>query len=41
MRRMLLLLAIGLALVGCQSAGYVDTERYTRNHEPKTGGPDL
>jgi hypothetical protein len=41
MRRVLLLLAIALALAGCQTAGNVDTERYARNHEPKTGGPDL
>jgi hypothetical protein len=38
---MLLLLAVALALAGCQPPGNVDTDRYVRNHEPKTGGPDL
>jgi hypothetical protein len=39
-----LLLAIIFTLAGCQS-GNVDNpgnvEKYVRNHEPKTGGPDL
>ena len=41
MRKLLLTLAIGLALAGCQPPGTVDTDKYVRNHEPKTGGPDL
>ncbi len=40
MKKMLLLLAVVLALAGCQASGG-DTDRYVRNHEPKTGGPDL
>jgi hypothetical protein len=36
---MLLLLAVVLALAGCQASG--DPEKYMRTHEPKTGGPDL
>jgi hypothetical protein len=35
----LLLLAALIVIAGCQApAG--DTDRYVRNHEPKTGGPD-
>jgi predicted small lipoprotein YifL len=44
MRKLLVLLAISLALAGCQPAGPVDTyktDKYMRTHEPKTGGPDL
>jgi hypothetical protein len=41
MRIVLLVLVVGLALAGCQAAGSADTDRYVRNHEPKTGGPDL
>ena len=41
MRKLLLLLALGLALEGCQKAGTVDTDKYVRTQEPKTGGPDL
>ena len=39
MRKMILLLAVVLALSGCQGSG--DPDKYMRTHEPKTGGPDL
>jgi hypothetical protein len=42
------LLAVVLVLSACQQSGATDPEkyrrdhdRYMRNHEPKTGGPDL
>lgn len=41
MKRLLLLLGVALALWGCYSPPPGDVERYMRNHEPKTGGPDL
>jgi hypothetical protein len=41
MKRLLLLLAVALALTACQTASDVSSDRYVRNHEPKTGGPDL
>ena len=40
MKKALLLLAVVLALSGCQGAAG-DPEKYMRTHEPKTGGPDL
>ncbi len=40
MKKALVLLALVLALAGCQGSGS-DMDRYVRNHEPKTGGPDL
>jgi hypothetical protein len=40
MKKALLLLAVVLALAGCQTSSS-DTDRYVRTHEPKTGGPDL
>ena len=41
MKKIVLLLAAVLALAACQTAPEGNTERYVRNHEPKTGGPDL
>jgi hypothetical protein len=41
MKGKLLLLAVVLALAGCQATTAADTDRYMRTHEPKTGGPDL
>jgi hypothetical protein len=41
MKRTLLLLAVLLALAGCAPNGGADMDKYVRNHEPKTGGPDL
>jgi hypothetical protein len=40
MKKTLLLLAVVLALAGCQGSSN-NMDRYVRNHEPKTGGPDL
>jgi hypothetical protein len=47
--KVILLLAVALGLSACQSnyaSGDIekykrDHDRYMRNHEPKTGGPDL
>ena len=41
MRKVLLLLAVALALSACHNAAPGDVDRYVRNHEPKIGGPDL
>lgn len=41
MRKVLLLLCVALALAACQTASEISSDRYVRNHEPKTGGPDL
>jgi PBP1b-binding outer membrane lipoprotein LpoB len=40
MKKALLLLLAMLVLAGCQG-GPANTDGYVRNHEPKTGGPDL
>jgi PBP1b-binding outer membrane lipoprotein LpoB len=40
MKKAVLLLLAAIILAGCQGSP-ADTEGYVRNHEPKTGRPDL
>jgi hypothetical protein len=41
MTKAVLLLVIALTVAGCQQSSGGGMDRYVRNHEPKTGGPDL